>query len=78
MLVRTFCFAISTVLPVEKYDISYNFNTKTLEIAKQNVQTNKKETTTYPIEIEKYELQNTNKNDYKVFEVAEKIIKNYR
>ncbi|MCD9853422.1 hypothetical protein LUD75_01805 [Epilithonimonas sp. JDS] len=63
------------ILPVEKYDISYNFNTKTVEIAKQNVRTNKKETATYPIEIEKYDLQNTNKNDYKVFEVAAKIIK---
>ena len=64
--------------PVRKYSLSYNYNTKTLEISKLNTETNKKETITYTIELEKYEIKNADENEWKVYSKAEEIIKNYR
>ncbi|WP_028123700.1 tetratricopeptide repeat protein [Epilithonimonas tenax] len=63
---------------IKEYNLSYNYNTKTLELSKLNTVTNKKETTTYTIELEKYEIKNAEKNEWKIFSKVEEIIKNYR
>lgn len=70
--------AVSSNLPIEKFNVSYNFNTQIMEIKKESKASKKDDPQIFKIAIEKYALEDAHNKHYKVYQEAEKILKKDR